>query len=592
MKTWFHNLRRAARSRRSARLRRRPLVVENLDQRCMLDAGMGYIQTNLASNIRGLARHLDSQLVNPWGFSETADGQFRISANGTGTAPLLNAQGRPVGGRAVVLPAPPSDPAGTDSTPNGNLVNTTGDFVISRHGRSAPASVLFSTEDGTIIGFNPKIDRRAGIIGADLSSIGAIFKLLAAGTVNGKNYLYATDFHNGVVDVFDKDFHLVNLGGSFSDPDIPAGFAPFGIKNIDNVLFVTYAKQDADREDDVAGLGNGFIDEFTLTGQYIERFASQGDLNSPIGMAVAPDNFGQFSNALLVGNFGDSHVNAFDLATGQFLGQLTDANGAPLVLNGGVSETDTAGLWGIGFGNGRSGTPTNTLFFAAGIHHEQDGLFGSVTVNGEDFGANGIAVKAPHFYEDYVGPKLAELNAVAVAGELLPNGSFDFIGVNQGRIDPNTRATFVFGVDRNGKLSPGPFPGRPDIRFDVVIVVKLAPGLTPSASVVDLANHTTTPLPASSLRVAGNVVAVNVPGNLLPSTGLPPSQYRFNYWPEDGLPGSSHIASFAPEFNDIQVGTISGFAAARVAGLPPRLDNVFMGVLDGGQHGRHRRNMD
>ncbi len=239
-------------------------------------------------------------------------------------------------------------------------------------------------------------------------------------------------------------------------------------------------------------------------------------------MAVAPDNFGQFSNALLVGNFGDSHVNAFNLKTGAFLGQLTDAQGNPLVLNGGFQESDTKGLWGIGFGNGQGGAATNTLFFAAGINDENDGLFGKVTVADEDFGHNGVVVKAPHFYEDYVGPKLAQLNAVAAAGELLPNGSFEFVGVNQGTIDPKVQATYVFGVDRNGKLPTGPFPGRPDIRFDALVVVTLKPGQAPTASVLDLANHKTTDLPQGSLRIEGNAVGGQRPGEPAPLDGPRP----------------------------------------------------------------------
>src|SRR5262249_41188243 len=158
----------------------------------------------------------------------------------------------------------------------------------------------------------------------------------------------------------------------------------------------------------------------------------------------------------------------------------------------------------------------------------------------EDFGHNGVVVKAPHFYENYVGPKLAQLNAIAAAGELLPNGSFVFVGVNQGVIDPNVQATYVFGVDRSGTLPTGPFPGRPDIRFDALVVVSIKPGSATTASVIDLVSHKTTSLPTSSFVIVGKAVAVNVPGSLLPSTGLPPSQYRYNYWPEDGNPGATH----------------------------------------------------
>ena len=551
---------RAFRKNRSQKhhVRRRRLVpaLDGLDQRCLLDAGIGYVQTSLVSDIKGLARTSDPNLQNPWGVSQNTQGQFRVADNATGVSTEYSAAGKIIG-TPVTIPTPPG--VTPPSAPNGNVFNTTSDFVISHDGKSAPATVIFSSENGTIVGFNPAVDPNEGILEADLSQSGAVFKTLTAGSVNGANYIYASDFHNGTVDVFNGQFQLVHLSGSFTDPNIPAGFAPFGLKNVNGTLFVTYAKQDGARHDDVAGVGNGFIDEFTLSGNFIERFASQGLLNSPHGIAVAPDNFGQFSNALLVGNFGDSKVNAFNLNTGQFLGQLTDAHGKTLILNGGFKqESDTKGLWGLTFGDGQNGAATNSLFFAAGINDENDGLFGKLTVRGEDFGRNGVVTKAPHFYEDYKGPKLAQLNSVAAAGELRPDGSFEFVGVNQGALNPKVAATYVFGIDRNGKLPAGPFDKRPDIRFDALIEVSVKPGQATTATVIDLANHTTTSLAQGSFSATGNVIAVTVPGSLLPSTGLPPSQFRFNYWPENPDPAlTESIASFTPEFNDAQVGVIT-----------------------------------
>jgi uncharacterized protein (TIGR03118 family) len=267
--------------------------------------------------------------------------------------------------------------------PNGVVSNTTSGFVITFKGRSAPATLLFSTEDGTIAGWNPSLSETRAVIAADQSGNGAVYKLLAMGTNAQGTFLYATDFHNGKIDVFDSNFHLVNFSPSaFVDPTtgsdaIPSDFAPFGIKNFNGTLFVTYAKQDAARHDDVPGVGNGFIDEFDSSGNFIGRFASRGLLNSPIGATTAPAGFGWFGGDVLIGNFGDSHVNVFT-PTGQFLGQLTDPNGNPLVLNGGFKETDT---WGIGFGNGAGGAGANTLFFATGINQENDGLFGVVNVD-------------------------------------------------------------------------------------------------------------------------------------------------------------------------------------------------------------------
>jgi hypothetical protein len=177
-----------------------------------------------------------------------------------------------------------------------------------------------------------------------------------------------------------------------------------------------------------------------------------------------------------------------------------------------------------------------------------------VVLQRNDIEFNGIVVKSPNFYEDYVGPKLSQLDAVAAVGQILPNGSFLFAGVNQGAIDPNVKATYVFGIDRSGKLPTGPFPGRPDIQFDATVVVKLVPGQAPTVTVNDLAHKTVTTIQNPSLAIANNVVAVNIPRNLLPSTGLTPSHYQYAYWAEDGLAGSTHIASFAPEFHDIRVG--------------------------------------
>lgn len=356
-------------------------TVETLERRCLLSAG--FVETALTSDIPGFAPNTDRNLTNPWGFSENSAGQFRISANGSGRGISLDAQGEKTAAD-IVIPPPAGSPAGTTSTPNGVVPNSTSNFVITVNGRSAPATLLFSTEDGTIAGWNPSLSRKNAVIAADQSGNGAVYKLLALGTNAQGMFIFASNFHNGTVDIFNSSFQLVHFGpNAFVDPTtgpnaIPSNFAPFGVKNFNGTLFVTYAEQDAAKHDDVAGVGNGFIDEYDTNGNFIRRFASRGTLNSPIGATIAPANFGQFSNDVLIGNFGDSRVNAFDPTTGQFLGQLTDTQGNPLVLNGGFQETDQKGLWGIGFGTGAGGAGTDTLFFAAGINEENDGLFGTV----------------------------------------------------------------------------------------------------------------------------------------------------------------------------------------------------------------------
>jgi uncharacterized protein (TIGR03118 family) len=391
-----------------------------LDDRCLLDGGMGYVQSNLVSDIPGFAPNTDRSLINPWGFSEDSAGQFRVAANGSGRGILFDAQGQK-SGADIIIPAPAGSPAGTTSTPNGVVSNPTSGFDITVKGRTAPASLLFSTEDGTIAGWNPALSQTSAVIAADQSGNGAVYKLLAVGTNANGAFIFATNFHNGTVDIFDSNFNKVSPGtdgfasNAFVDPTtglaaIPSDFAPFGIKNFNGTLFVTYAKQDAAKHDDVAGVGNGFIDEFDTGGNFIRRFATQGLLNSPIGATIAPADFGPFSNDVLIGNFGDSHVNAFT-PSGQFLGQLTDTQGNPLVLNGGFTETDTKGLWGIGFGNGAGGAATDTLFFAAGINQENDGLFGKV-----NFDPSPNAVSSPQIAGQLLATAAISANDIWAVG--------------------------------------------------------------------------------------------------------------------------------------------------------------------------------
>jgi hypothetical protein len=190
---------------------------------------------------------------------------------------------------------------------------------------------------------------------------------------------------------------------------------------------------------------------------------------------------------------------------------------------------------------------------SAGLGHAMAGRVAEVSRQ-DDSEHNGTVVKAPRFYEDYVGPQLAQFDAVKATGTLQRNGSFKFLGVNQGAIDPNVRATYVFGVDRSGHLPTGPFPGRPDIQFDATVVIKIVPGKATTVTVMDMANKMNTTVQDPALEISGKKIGVVIPGNLLPSTGLAPSHFRYAYWPEDGLAGSTHIASFAPEFHDIRVG--------------------------------------
>jgi hypothetical protein len=196
-------------------------------------------------------------------------------------------------------------------------------------------------------------------------------------------------------------------------------------------------------------------------------------------------------------------------------------------------------------------------FLSAGLGPSMAGHAAQVQ-QAHDIEHGGTVVQRPAFYEDYTGPRFAQLEAVQATGTLLRDGSFRFTGVNRRVIDPGVTATYVFGVDRSGALPTGQFPDRPNIRFDATVVVKLVPGKSPAITVTDLAKKSTATLPDSTLRNSGRSLTVVVPGNLLPSTGLSSSQFRYNFWPEDGLPGSTNIASFAPKTHDIRVGVQHG----------------------------------
>jgi uncharacterized protein (TIGR03118 family) len=334
----------------------------------------GYIQHNLVSDLAKMAERTDGNLINPWGISSSPTGPLCISDNNAGVATFYFGNGRPFPKQnsPLVVSIPPPTGASGAGTPTGNVFNDTTDFVIHEGTRSAPARFIFATEDGTLAGWNPEVDATAAILAKDESSTGAVYKGLARGANSKGNFLFATDFHNGFVAMFDKGFKLVN---TFTDGSIPPGFAPFGIRNIGGLLFVTYAKQKPpDNHDDQSGAGNGFIDVFDTTGKLVRAFAAHGTLNSPWGLVMTGD-FGKFSHALLVGNFGDGRINAFDFSSGAFLGQLDDQHGNPITISG---------LWGLNFGNGFEGGNSNVLFFAAGINDESDGLFGTLRAMSDD----------------------------------------------------------------------------------------------------------------------------------------------------------------------------------------------------------------
>ena len=356
-----------------------PLAVLTTGQPAVAaDEGLGrgaYLQTNMVSDIPGMAPVTDPNLKNPWGLSSSPTSPIWSSDNNAGVATLYsiaNGAATPIP-LVVQIPAPGDVPGGA---PTGTVFSGSSGFVVSKSGKSGASRFVFATEDGTIVGWNPAIDLTHGVIAVDNSTtvdsagdVGAVYKGLAIDSASAGTRLYAANFRFATIDVFDTTFTQVHLAGSFSDAGIPADFAPFNVQNLGGQLYVTYAKQNAVKHDDVSGLGNGFVDVFDLNGNLIRRLASGGTLNSPWGLAMAPSTFGHFHDNLLVGNFGDGRISGFDLATGRFRGQLDDGQGGVVHISG---------LWGLRVGNGGRGGDPNAVYFAAGINEEADGLFGSI----------------------------------------------------------------------------------------------------------------------------------------------------------------------------------------------------------------------
>jgi uncharacterized protein (TIGR03118 family) len=326
-----------------------------------------YLQQNLVSDLSGMAPVTDSALVNPWGLVSTSASPWWVADNGTGLSTLYSGAGVKQG-LVVTIPLPNGTPP---AAPTGVIANTDAsntDFVAS----NTKSTFIFDTEDGTIVGWqgpNTPVQK------VDNSGSGAVYKGLAQGTNSSGTFLFAANFNSGDIDVFNASWTQVSLAGDFTDQNLPTGYAPFDIQLINGKLYVTYALQDSAKHDDVAGPGHGFVDVFSTDGAFLQRLVSGGQLNSPWGLALAPATFGTFAGDLLVGNFGDGTIDAYDPNTGTFEGKLTDASNNPITIQG---------LWGLAFGNGASAGSTGTLYFTAGIpgpspgQVEDHGLFGDI----------------------------------------------------------------------------------------------------------------------------------------------------------------------------------------------------------------------
>jgi uncharacterized protein (TIGR03118 family) len=329
-----------------------------------------YAQRNLvADSADARAENVDPNLVNPWGIAFNPFGVAWVSDNRTGVSTLYDGDGHP---QTLVVTIPPAV-AGRTGNPTGIVFYGGQGFVVRKGTLSGPGRFIFASEDGGISAWAPAVDALNAIRVVPIAvKSDAIYKGLAIGADGTRPLLYAADFHNNKVDVFDTNFARVALAGKpFVDPHLPQGYAPFGIQAINGDIYVTYAKQDGARIDEVAGSGFGFVSVFAPDGRFVRRLASHGALNAPWGLALAPASFGRFSNRLLVANFGDGAINAYDLDSGRFAGRLRGADHKPIAIQG---------LWGIAFGNGINNQPVDTLFFTAGPGNEDHGLYGRLDV--------------------------------------------------------------------------------------------------------------------------------------------------------------------------------------------------------------------
>jgi uncharacterized protein (TIGR03118 family) len=342
----------------------------------------GFRQVNLVSDQPGVAPLTDPDLVNAWGLSaspgtDAAPGSpLWVSDNGTDKATLYaGASATTVTKAALVVDV-------SSGAPTGQVFNTdaTGFVVRDDAGRSGAARFIFVSESGGIDGWNPAVGASSPGTTSTVTEVAvrnganAVYKGLAIATASdGHTYLYAANFRSGRVEAYDDTFTPVELpGGLFVDPRIPAGYAPFNVQELAGKLYVTYAKQDATLRDDVAGQGNGFVDVFSTDGAFVRRLVTHGVLNSPWGLALAPAGFGRLDGALLVGNFGNGRINAFNARTGAYLGQLRQPGGKPIAIDG---------LWALRFGNGNA-AKTTELLFSAGPDGESHGLLGKIVAVG------------------------------------------------------------------------------------------------------------------------------------------------------------------------------------------------------------------
>jgi len=347
-----------------------------------------YQKINLVSNIAGRAPLQDTNLQNAWGLVTSPAGfPWWVSNNAGGTTTLYSIDAAGAAHLVPINPAPnefvkiPNAPSQTPpGSPTGAMFNgSPTDFLLAP---GAPALFIFVTEDGTVQGWNPGVNRPSTVIAVDHSQIpdkanGAVYKGSTIAEIDGHKFILAANFRSGKIDIFDTNFKQVHFGNrhdddAFDDDEIPRDFAPFNVQGVGPNIYVTYAKQDAAKHDPVfpGEPGDGFVDVFDRHGRLLQRLEHGDWVNAPWGVVWATPGFGEFSNTILIGNFRGGNVSAFNPVTGHFLGNILNSDGSTLLIDG---------LWALRFGNDGNAGPASTLFFTAGPDKETNGLLGTLT---------------------------------------------------------------------------------------------------------------------------------------------------------------------------------------------------------------------
>lgn len=462
-----------------------------------------YIQHNLVSDVPGLADVTDPNLIDPWGMSFSATSPYWISNHGKGNTTVYTNSNTTTGVTvsSTVVTIPPAAGGATPSTPTGQVQNSTTGFLLAN---GTKASFIFCTEDGTVSAWN---GGTAATVMIDNSAAGAVYKGMAIGANNGAPMLYLANFSNGTVDVLDTTFKPATVPGGFLDASLPAGLAPFNVWNVNNQLYVMYAMQDPTKKNDQAGLGNGAVDIFDFNGTLVQRLTSGGPLNSPWGVAVVGGAWGALSNSVLVGNFGDGRINAFDPKTGTLIGTMQDTTGKAISIQG---------LWAISFGNGGSAGDPRYLYFTAGIFNgttTQHGLLGSLAPPSQMVGVQNAASGA--------------------TGAIAPGEILALTGITIGPRPAVSSTTAVVGTALGGTtvtINGTPVPILYTQADQTNVIVPW--GLTGTTAIIAVTSGTTASLPLQTtlaaaapglFTISGAALAWNQDGTLNSATNAAPA---------------------------------------------------------------------